>query len=59
MAWNEGVAMSATKKTSEGISARTDLVISHFGQDAFKLVREKYRRSLVADEDINDAFAAL
>lgn len=59
MTWNGGIAISTSKKSLEGKSIRTDLVMSHFGQDAFRLVREKYRPGLVADDDINDAFAAL
>jgi predicted RNase H-like nuclease len=59
MIWNGGVLISAVKKTLEGKAARCALVKAHFGQDAFRIVREKHQRRIVSDDDINDAFAAL
>ena len=59
MAWNESVAMPHSKNAPEGKISRTDLVKSHFGEEAFQFVREEHRLGLVADDDINDAFAAL
>lgn len=59
MIWNGGVAMFAAKKTPEGKAARSALVKSHFGQDAFRIIRERHQRRGVSDDDINDAFAAL
>lgn len=59
MAWNGGKPVCAAKRTAKGKSARSALVSSYFGQDAFHNVREKQARKIVADDDINDAFAAL
>jgi len=59
MAWNGGTAMSERKKSPTGRAARKQLVETYFGVDAFDDVRARYRRRAVADDDINDAFAAL
>ena len=59
MAWNAGNVLSPAKKTPHGKAARTTLVKLHFGGDAFRIVREKHLPGIVADDDINDAFAAL
>jgi predicted RNase H-like nuclease len=59
MAWNGGTAMSERKKSPTGKAARKRLVETHFGAGAFDKVRASYARRAVADDDINDAFAAL
>lgn len=59
MAWNKGHPISESKKSPRGIRMRTKLVQSYFGKGAFTSVRETYRSSAVADDDICDAFACL
>jgi predicted RNase H-like nuclease len=36
-AWNGGVALAASKKRSDGFTARRTLVERHFGEDAWNL----------------------
>ena len=59
MAWNGGTVMSERKRSPAGKAARKRLVETHFGAGAFDKVRASYARRAVADDDINDAFAAL
>lgn len=54
-----GGPMAFPKKTIEGKLARKSLVESFFGQGSFDLIRQQFKRSDVADDDILDAFAAL
>ena len=54
-----GAPLPATKKTATGKTLRQKLVAAQFGADAYAAVREQFRRSQVADDDILDAFAAL
>lgn len=58
-AWNAGVALVDAKKSAAGLQIRNRLVDSHFGRQARRKVRQSHSRSLAADDDINDAFAAL
>jgi len=58
-AWNRNVPILAPKKSPAGRETRAALVAQHFGPSAFSLVRQRYRRTQVGDDDINDAFAAL
>jgi predicted RNase H-like nuclease len=59
MAWNRGKAIEASKKTEKGLIARSRLVEQYFRETVFSEVREKFTRSLAADDDITDAFACL
>lgn len=59
MHWNGSVAIAHRKRSLAGRELRTKLVAEHFGSSAFETVRRRYPRSQVADDDINDAFAAL
>lgn len=59
MAWNGGVPVAAGKKSADGRAYRRKLVESYFGGSAFALIRDAHPRAEVADDDINDAFAAL
>jgi predicted RNase H-like nuclease len=59
MAWNNGEPIQASKKTYEGMLIRQGLVTAHFGPEAVRAIRKKHLPSLVADDDIYDAFAAL
>jgi predicted RNase H-like nuclease len=56
--WNHAPIVES-KKSEEGIAIRRALVSAHFGMNAYETVRARYRRSVVADDDILDAFAAL
>jgi predicted RNase H-like nuclease len=57
--WNGGAPMAHPKRTAEGLAERRRLVDATFGGDAFARVRERFRPSQVADDDVLDAFAAL
>lgn len=57
--WNGGVLLASSKKSTDGPAARNKLVDTHFGSAAKSTIRQKYSLSLVADDDIIDAFAAL
>ncbi|MGH2620075.1 MAG: DUF429 domain-containing protein [Anaerolineales bacterium] len=57
--WNDGVPFVQSKKSADGAEARQRLVDTHFGSAARGAIRQKHPLSLVADADINDAFAAL
>jgi predicted RNase H-like nuclease len=59
MGWNEGEAITEGKKTFEGMAVRLSLVKSHFGKEAYRTIREAHLPKILADDDINDAFAAL
>ncbi len=59
MAWNGGAPIADRKKSPGGKARRAALVAAYFGRRAFALVRERHPRTKVADDDINDAFAAL
>lgn len=54
-----GAPLPSAKKTAPGKALRQQLVAATFGDGAFDAVRQQWRRSLVADDDILDAFAAL
>jgi predicted RNase H-like nuclease len=58
-AWNGRKPMSMAKKKPEGKAQRRRLVDTHFGSDAFQSIRSEHYKKEVADDDINDAFAAL
>jgi predicted RNase H-like nuclease len=58
-AWNGGVSLAQAKKSEEGMNIRTGLVDDYFGREVRSAVRQKHPSSLLADDDINDAFAAL
>lgn len=58
-AWNGGSAIAEAKKSATGMVIRRRLIDSYFGEEARNAVRREQPRSLVADDDINDAFAAL
>lgn len=57
--WNGGSAVVESKKSATGMAIREQLIDGHFGEEARNAVRHEQPRSLVADDDINDAFAAL
>ena len=59
MAWNDGEPILESKKSYQGMSIRWGLVRSHFGGGVVGSVRQRYGASVVADDDIYDAFAAL
>jgi predicted RNase H-like nuclease len=59
MAWNGGAAIADRKKSPGGKARRAALVAAYFGDRAFARVRDRHARTKVADDDINDAFAAL
>jgi len=58
-AWNGGMPIADPKKLSEGMEKRTKLIDEHFGNEVRNAIRRRHLRNLVADDDINDAFAAL
>ncbi len=58
-AWNGSVSMSHSKKKSLGRTAREKLIDAMFGGAVRAAVRAAYPRDQIADDDINDAFAAL
>ena len=57
--WNRGEAVVESKKSATGMAIRRRLIDGYFGEAARNQVRRQQPRSLVADDDINDAFAAL
>jgi predicted RNase H-like nuclease len=59
MAWNGGATIADRKKSPGGKARRAALVATYFGDRAFARVRDRHPRTKVADDDINDAFAAL
>jgi len=59
MAWNGGKPIKESKKSHLGMSIRLELIQSHFGKEVMKFIREVRQPSVVADDDIYDAFAAL
>ena len=59
MAWNGGSPVVESKKSFQGMRIRFELVTLHFGEGSPEAIRQKYPSSQVADDDINDAFAAL
>ncbi|MFZ9520713.1 MAG: DUF429 domain-containing protein, partial [Silvanigrellaceae bacterium] len=54
-----GEPLAHSKKSADGRAERAKLVSAYFGEEQFQSVRQKFRRSEVADDDILDAFAAL
>jgi predicted RNase H-like nuclease len=58
-AWNGGVPITQPKKSAEGMGIRIELIDGYFGTEARSAVRRSHPPNLVADDDINDAFAAL
>lgn len=58
-AWNGRKPMSVAKKKPEGKAQRRRLVDTYFGNDAFQSIRSEHYKKEVADDDINDALAAL
>jgi predicted RNase H-like nuclease len=58
-AWNGGSAIVESKKSATGMAIRRRLIDGYFGEQARNTARHKQPRSLVGDDDINDAFAAL
>lgn len=59
MFWNDAAAIVESKKTDAGKSIRERLIDGHFGAELRLSVRQQHSRSLVQDDDVNDAFAAL
>ena len=57
-AMNGGAALAHSKKTAEGRTERLDLLAPHFGDAPARLVAERPRAAVAAD-DVLDAFAAL
>src|SRR5207249_2068328 len=55
--WN-GQPLSTSKKTEPGFNARLELVEREFS-GGYLAVRRCFRKSVVGDDDILDAFAAL
>jgi len=58
-AWNSGVSLAQAKKSTEGMNIRTGLVDDYFGREARNAVRHRHPTHPLANDDINDAFAAL
>ena len=58
-AWNGHSPIIIPKRNEQGMLQRRKLVDSFFGGVAFESVRKSYDVMDVADDDINDAFAAL
>jgi predicted RNase H-like nuclease len=58
-AWNSMHPIIEPKKSKEGADKRRSLITQHFGADAFEIIRARYKKSEVADDDILDGFAAL
>lgn len=58
-AWNSMEAIIEPKKSLEGADRRRRLIARHFGSASFDIIRGRYKRRDVADDDIMDAFAAL
>jgi len=56
--WNDGRPMEHGKKTAQGKQERLQLVETEF-PGAWATIRQRHRRSDVADDDILDALAAL
>ncbi|MCH7945189.1 MAG: DUF429 domain-containing protein, partial [Armatimonadetes bacterium] len=54
-----GKDVEFAKKEKDGFDLRSGLVEQFFGRTAFQCVRESVPKSVVADDDILDAFAAL
>ncbi len=59
MAWNNGEPILESKKSHQGMNIRLGLLRSHFGEGPVRSVRQRHAASVVADDDIHDAFAAL
>lgn len=59
MAWNDGRPILESKKSHQGMTIRFGLAKAHFGEATVRPVRQRHPASLVADDDIYDAFAAL
>ena len=59
MYWNEGSAIAESKKSYDGMATRSRLIYNHFGEDVRSAIRQQHPQSLVLDDDVNDAFAAL
>jgi predicted RNase H-like nuclease len=57
--WNGGVSLAQSKKSAEGMDIRSGLVDDFFGREVRSAVRQRHPSNLLADDDINDAFAAL
>lgn len=57
--WNEGFPIPASKKSQQGKEFRKQLISQTYGPEIFGQIREKYPPSVVAVDDIADAFAAL
>lgn len=58
-AWNAMRSIVEPKKSKEGAAIRRQLIADHFGGIAFDVIRARYKRGEVLDDDIMDAFAAL
>lgn len=58
-AWNSMEPFVETKKSKEGSVKRRALIDRYFGSETFQTIRERYKTSDVANDDILDAFAAL
>lgn len=59
MHWNNGSAIIQSKKSGDGTAIRRALIEEHFGEEVHDAVRREQPHSLVAKDDVNDAFAAL
>ncbi|HEY5609947.1 MAG TPA: DUF429 domain-containing protein [Thermoanaerobaculia bacterium] len=57
-AWNRA-PLQHYKKAPDGKCERLALIQAHFGENAFDIVRLRYRKGVASDDDIADAFAAL
>lgn len=58
-AWNRMEPILDPKRGTSGAAKRRQLIDEHFDTAAFDAIRSRHPRSLVADDDILDAFAAL
>ncbi len=58
-AWNGMESIVEPKAKPPGGAKRRGLIDGHFGGPAFETIRARYKKSVVADDDIYDAFAAL
>lgn len=58
-AWNSAEPLIEPKKSKEGFAKRRALIDQHFSTDVFEVIRARYKKRDVEDDDILDAFAAL
>jgi len=58
-AWNNNFPIPVSKKSKEGMRIRKQLIAHRYSSGIFHKIRGQYPQSVVANDDIADAFAAL